>query len=69
MLPLNNADAIIHIVLFSSIRALQLPPEAWLRFSIGHCSVTAVTIRPNGDVSVSALGNTGHLPPDLVTFH
>lgn len=58
-----------NVIRYFVCRALQLPPEAWLRFSIGHCSVTAVTIRSNGDVSVSALGNTGHLPPDLVTFH
>eukprot|EP00731_Ephydatia_muelleri_P017994 Em0011g34a len=31
-----------NVIRYFVCRALQLPPEAWLRFSIGHCSVTAV---------------------------
>lgn len=54
--------------LFLSYRALQFPPEGWLRMSIGNCGVTWLTIRPSGNVSLRGLGDTGHLPPDHVTF-
>lgn len=44
-------------------RALQIPPEAWLRFSLSHCSLTVITIPENGHVKVSCVGDVGHLPP------
>ena len=50
-------------------RALQLPPEAWLRFSLPHCSVKVITISGRGRVSVQQVGSVGHLPPDLQTVH
>ena len=58
---------LLHVVFLS--RALQFPPEGWLRMSIGNCGVTWLTIRPNGRVSLRGLGDTGHLPPELVTFN
>ena len=46
----------------------QLPPEAWLRLSVAHGSITHLIIRSNGDVSLKALGDVGYLPPSKVTF-
>ena len=48
-------------------RALQLPPEAWLRMSMYNGSVTWFTIRPSGRVSLRYHGDAGHMPPDLLT--
>ena len=48
-------------------RALQLPPEAWLRFSLKHASITWVTIRPSGRVSVRGIGEAGHFSPEKLT--
>jgi len=53
---------------FTSSRALQFPPEAWLRMSLANGSITRMTIRPSGRVTLKALGSTGHMPPELVTF-
>ena len=50
-------------------RALQIPPEAWLRFSLPHCSVTSITISGRGRVSVQQVGGVGHLPPRLQSVH
>lgn len=50
-------------------RALQLPPEAWLRISLPHCSITSITISGKGHVRLSTLGSAGHLPVDMVTTH
>ncbi|KPI87277.1 putative phosphoglycerate mutase family member 5 [Leptomonas seymouri] len=56
-----------NVIRYLTMRALQLPPEAWLRTSLPHCSVTTITIRGNGHVSLVGMGSYGHLPPDLVT--
>ena len=49
-------------------RALQLPPEAWLRFSTFNCSITYVVIRPEGLVVARSMGDTGHLNYDQTSF-
>lgn len=49
-------------------RALQFPPEGWLRMSIGHSSITRLVIRPNGLVSLQSYGDIGHLPADKISF-
>jgi serine/threonine-protein phosphatase PGAM5 len=49
-------------------RALQLPPEAWLRFCPFNCSLTYLTVRPTGTVSCRMLGDIGHLPYNASTF-
>ena len=58
-----------NVIRYFVCRALQLPPEAWLRMSVGNCSFTFVTIRPNGRVSLRGLGDTGHLAYENVTFN
>lgn len=49
-------------------RALQLPPEAWLRFSTFNCSITYLVVRPEGLVVCRSVGDTGHLNYDQTTF-
>jgi serine/threonine-protein phosphatase PGAM5 len=49
-------------------RALQLPPEAWLRFSTFNCSITYLVIRPEGLVVARSVGDTGHLNYDQISF-
>ncbi|KAG5489573.1 hypothetical protein GH5_00449 [Leishmania sp. Ghana 2012 LV757] len=56
-----------NMIRYLTMRALQLPPEAWLRTSLPHCSVTTITIRGTGHVSLVGMGSYGHLPPDMVT--
>ena len=48
--------------------AQQLPPEAWLRISLPHASLTHLVVRSNGDVTLRMLGDAGHLPPEMVSF-
>lgn len=57
-----------NVIRYFVCRALQFPPEGWLRMSTGNCGLTWLTIRPNGNVSLRGFGDTGHLPPELVTF-
>ncbi|KAG5490563.1 hypothetical protein JKF63_00683 [Porcisia hertigi] len=56
-----------NMIRYLTMRALQLPPEAWLRTSLPHCSLTTITIRGNGHVSLVGMGSYGHLPPEIVT--
>ena len=56
-----------NVIRYFVCRALQLPPEAWLRMSLYHASVTEFTIRPSGNVSVRAVGDAGHLPLAMLT--
>ena len=57
-----------NVIRYFVCRALQLPPEAWLRLSVFNCSITYVTIQPNGYVSVRMVGDSGHLRYDETSF-
>lgn len=56
-----------NVIRYWVCRALQLPPEAWLRLSLPHCSTSVVKITPIGDVSLQALGCVGHMPMEMIT--
>ncbi|CAJ0606975.1 unnamed protein product [Cylicocyclus nassatus] len=42
-----------NVIRYFVCRALQFPPEGWLRMSLGNCSITWLVIRPSGRVSQS----------------
>ena len=57
-----------NVIRYFFCRALQLPPEAWLRMSTFNCSITYLVIRPNGMVSARTMGDIGHLSYEESTF-
>jgi serine/threonine-protein phosphatase PGAM5 len=57
-----------NVIRYFFMRALQLPPEAWLRLCTFNCSLTYFTIRPSGNVSCRTLGDIGHLDMERTTF-
>ncbi|VDM91549.1 unnamed protein product [Onchocerca ochengi] len=57
-----------NVIRYFVCRALQFPPEGWLRMSVGHSSITWLIIYPDGFVSVRSLGDIGHLPNGKVSF-
>lgn len=57
-----------NVIRYFVCRALQFPPEGWLRISLANSSITWLQISPNGNVSLKALGDFGHLPPDKLSF-
>ncbi|XP_064621018.1 serine/threonine-protein phosphatase PGAM5, mitochondrial-like isoform X2 [Lineus longissimus] len=71
--PDQNKDTYEVIVFHANViryfvcRALQFPPEAWLRLSLYHASITYMTIRPSGRVGLRTLGDAGFLPADKLT--
>jgi serine/threonine-protein phosphatase PGAM5 len=57
-----------NVIRYLFCRALQFPPEAWLRMSIFNCSLTYLMVRPDGTVSARMLGDIGHLNYEESTF-
>nr|XP_033812513.1 serine/threonine-protein phosphatase PGAM5, mitochondrial isoform X2 [Geotrypetes seraphini] len=56
-----------NVIRYIICRALQFPPEGWLRMSLNNGSISHLVIRPNGRVALRALGDTGFMPPDKIT--
>lgn len=57
-----------NVIRYFVFRALQLPPEAWLRLSLFNCSITYLVIQPDGRVTVRLVGDTGHIPYEETSF-
>jgi hypothetical protein len=58
-----------NIIRYFVCRALQLPPEAWLRFRGSNCGITEIIISDDGRVSLEKFADVGHLPVTHHTFH
>ncbi|KYM84707.1 PREDICTED: serine/threonine-protein phosphatase PGAM5, mitochondrial [Atta cephalotes] len=56
-----------NVIRYFVCRALQFPPEAWLRICLKHGSITWLCILPSGRVTLYCLGDTGHMLPQNVT--
>ncbi|XP_021953898.1 serine/threonine-protein phosphatase PGAM5, mitochondrial isoform X1 [Folsomia candida] len=56
-----------NVIRYFVCRAMQFPPEAWLRISLNHTSLTMLSILPSGRVILRSLGDSGHLPADKMT--
>ncbi|CAL8108456.1 unnamed protein product [Calicophoron daubneyi] len=56
-----------NVIRYFVCRALQIPPEAWIRFSLDHGSITWLVVRSDGRVILRWLGNSGHMPPDKIS--
>ncbi|XP_060699892.1 serine/threonine-protein phosphatase PGAM5, mitochondrial isoform X3 [Hemiscyllium ocellatum] len=56
-----------NVIRYFVCRALQFPPEGWLRMCLNNGSITWLTIRPNGRVALRTLGDTGFMPPDKLS--
>jgi len=56
-----------NVIRYFVCRALQFPPEGWLRMGLHNGSMTCMSIRPNGRVSIRQLGEVGYMPPDALS--
>ena len=76
--PRHEYDIIVchmNVIRYFVLRALQLPPEAWLRLGGFNGSITHLTIRPSGrharasdTIPRTAMASpTPHTPPREVT--
>ncbi|CAI9567865.1 unnamed protein product [Staurois parvus] len=51
-----------NVIRYLVCRALQLPPEAWLRMDLNHGSITELVIHHDGHVTLRMLGDAGYMP-------
>jgi len=72
--PNQNGDSYEIIVCHANViryfvcRALQIPADAWLRLSLHHASLTWLSIRPSGRVTLRTFGDSGHMPKEHLTI-
>jgi serine/threonine-protein phosphatase PGAM5 len=59
----------MNVIRYFVLRALQLPPEAWLRLRGDNGGITELIFYPEGKVSLSRFADTGHLGIAEMTFH
>lgn len=51
-----------NVIRYFICRALQIPPECWLRLNPYHCSISYLAVSANGLVTARMVGDNGHLP-------
>ncbi|XP_063597750.1 serine/threonine-protein phosphatase PGAM5, mitochondrial-like isoform X1 [Penaeus indicus] len=56
-----------NVIRYFVCRALQLPPEAWLRLTLHNGSMTHLVVRPDGRVGLWQLGECGYMPPEKLS--
>ena len=56
-----HGDVIRYLV----TRAMRVDTRAWLEMSVGNASITVIRVQPDGRMKVIAVGDVGHVPPNL----
>ncbi|MEO6173447.1 MAG: histidine phosphatase family protein [Arenimonas sp.] len=56
-----------NVIRYLVTRALGVDSTAWLEMSVGHASITKIRVQADGSFKVIAVGDVGHLPPNLLT--
>ncbi len=56
-----------NVIRYLVTRALGVDTQAWLEMSVGNASITEIRVEADGSFKVIAVGDVGHLPPNLHT--
>jgi serine/threonine-protein phosphatase PGAM5 len=56
-----------NVIRYFVMKALGVDPQAWLGLSVAHCSLTIIQVPSAGAFKVLAVGDTGHIPPNLLS--
>jgi serine/threonine-protein phosphatase PGAM5 len=54
-----------NVIRYLVVKALGVDPLSWIGFTVGNASITIVKVSPSGHFNVLAVGDMGHIPPDL----
>ena len=54
-----------NVIRYLVTKALGVDTKAWIGMSVGHASVTVIQISGAGEYEVIAVGDVGHLPPNM----
>ena len=66
----DQADMLVchgNVIRYLTTRALGVDTEAWLEMSVSHASFTTIRIGDDGRIKVIAVGDVGHIPPNMRT--
>jgi len=53
------------VIRYLVTRALGVDTRAWLEMSVGNASLTTIRVEADGRFKVIAVGDVGHIPPNL----
>ena len=56
-----------NVIRYLITKSLAVDTEAWLEMSVGHVSMTTIRVEADGSTKVIAIGDVGHVPPNLRT--
>jgi serine/threonine-protein phosphatase PGAM5 len=56
-----------NVIRYLVTRALGVDTSAWLEMSVGNASITKIRVEADGRFKVIAVGDVGHLPPNMLT--
>jgi serine/threonine-protein phosphatase PGAM5 len=54
-----------NVIRYFVMKALGVETGMWIRMSVAHASLTVIRVRADGSMTVLAVGDVGHLPPNL----
>lgn len=66
----DKADLLVchgNVIRYLVTRALGVDTAAWLEMSVHHASITKILVAPDGRFKVIAVGDAGHIPPNMQT--
>ena len=66
----DQADMLVchgNVIRYLTTRALGVDTAAWLELSVSHASITTIRIEADGRIKVIAVGDVGHIPPNMRT--
>jgi serine/threonine-protein phosphatase PGAM5 len=55
-----------NVIRYFVMKPLGMDAQAWTGFNVALCSLMIIQIRPDGTCSVLSIGDTGHIPPNLL---
>jgi serine/threonine-protein phosphatase PGAM5 len=54
-----------NVIRYLVTKALGVETQAWLGFTVAHGSLTIIQVNDKGACKILAVGDTGHIPPNL----
>ncbi len=57
-----------NVIRYFITKALGVDTRVWPALSVSNASLTMIRIRKDGSAQVTAVGDAGHIPPNLQSF-
>lgn len=54
-----------NVIRYFVTKALGVDTQTWLGLAVTHCSLTVIQVAADGSFKVHAVGDSGHIPPNL----